>query len=39
MICLIQVLYYEAADASGYGKKLLDCKECPFREKCEDKDE
>ena len=35
MICLVQLLYYEA---SLYMKKpkMLKCKECPFMEKCED---
>lgn len=36
MICLLQYLYYEAADAAGYRKKVLHCRECPFREKCND---
>ena len=36
MICLMMLLYYEAAEASGYRKKMLKCCECPFREKCKD---
>lgn len=35
MICLIQYLYYEATQ---YMKKpkMLNCKDCPFRQKCND---
>ena len=36
MICLLQYLYYEAEVAGGDRKKLLDCKECPYRGKCTD---
>lgn len=36
MVCLMQVLYYEATQ---YMKKpkMLTCKECPLQEKCTDK--
>ena len=36
MICLLQYLYYEAAVAAGDRKKMMECKECPFRESCTD---
>lgn len=35
MICLVQLLYYEATQ---YMKKpkMLNCMDCPFRDKCKD---
>ena len=36
MICLVQLLFYEATIYMR-KPKMLHCCECPFREKCTDK--
>lgn len=35
MICLVQLLYWEAAVYAGNKDRFLTCDRCPFREKCD----
>lgn len=38
MICLIQLFYYEAQlSIKGKKKKILECKDCPFKDKCKER--
>ena len=36
MMCLVQYLYWEAAVAANDKRRILKCRDCPFREKCRD---
>ena len=38
MICLVQLFHYEAQQSfKGKKKKILECKDCIFKDKCKER--